>query len=177
MKHFWNYMNQGPELSPSLFHIDSPILLSLVSLCPHIKYRGLKTSSIFSMMKLLSGTKIFTKLSFINAHSLLRIRETDEWKMPFNTPIGPWSICSCCLFWNAATVVSLQTRFPVFPGIYIDRSITKLRCKLNFACQTRCLLQYVCTPRSSILKSLRGLPVRWHFSVVCLCNLLDPVGQ
>lgn len=37
---------------------------------------------------MLQGATAFTKLDLRNAYRLVRIREGDEWKMAFNTPIG-----------------------------------------------------------------------------------------
>ncbi len=41
-----------------------------------------------SAFELLQGAQVFTKLDLRNAYHLVRIREGDEWKMPFNTPSG-----------------------------------------------------------------------------------------
>lgn len=43
---------------------------------------------ISTAFELLKDTKIFTKLDLHNAYHLVRIREGDEWKTAFNTPIG-----------------------------------------------------------------------------------------
>jgi hypothetical protein len=36
----------------------------------------------------LHGATVFTKLHLWNAYHLVRIREGDEWKTAFNTPLG-----------------------------------------------------------------------------------------
>ncbi len=41
-----------------------------------------------SAFEILQGAKIFTKLDLRNAYHLVRIKEGDEWKTGFNTPLG-----------------------------------------------------------------------------------------
>ena len=43
---------------------------------------------ISSALTHLHGATVFTKLDFRNAYHLVRIREGDEWKTAFNTPLG-----------------------------------------------------------------------------------------
>jgi len=38
----------------------------------------------------LHQSTVFTKLDLSNAYHLVRIREGDEWKTAFNTPLGPF---------------------------------------------------------------------------------------
>ncbi len=67
------------------------------SLRPCIDYRGLNDMTIknryplplmSSAFEILQGAKIFTKLDLRNAYHLVRIKEGDEWKTAFNTPLG-----------------------------------------------------------------------------------------
>ncbi|KAJ8333610.1 hypothetical protein SKAU_G00416180 [Synaphobranchus kaupii] len=67
------------------------------SLRPCIDYRGLNEVTIHNKYPLplintafepLSQAVIFTKLDLRNAYHLVRIREGDEWKTAFNTPLG-----------------------------------------------------------------------------------------
>ncbi|KAI3354966.1 hypothetical protein L3Q82_004757 [Scortum barcoo] len=67
------------------------------SLCPCIDYRGLNNITIRNKYPLplidsaftpLQGAVIFTKLDLRNTYHLVRIREGDEWKTAFNTPLG-----------------------------------------------------------------------------------------
>lgn len=62
-----------------------------------IDYRGLNTITaknkyplplISAAFEPLQGATIFTKLDLRNAYHLVRIREGDEWKTAFNTPLG-----------------------------------------------------------------------------------------
>ena len=41
-----------------------------------------------SAFESVQGASIFTKLDLRNAYHLVRIREGDEWKTAFNTPLG-----------------------------------------------------------------------------------------
>lgn len=67
------------------------------SLRPCIDYRGLNQITVknkyplpllSSAFELLQGMTVFSKLDLRNAYHLVRIREGDEWKTAFNTPLG-----------------------------------------------------------------------------------------
>ncbi|KAI3369028.1 hypothetical protein L3Q82_025432 [Scortum barcoo] len=67
------------------------------SLRPCIDFRGLNNITVKNKYPLplidsaftpLQGATIFTKLDLRNAYHLVRIREGDEWKTAFNTPLG-----------------------------------------------------------------------------------------
>lgn len=67
------------------------------SLRPCIDFRGLNSITIKNKYPLplissafepLQGATIFSKLDLRNAYHLVRIREGDEWKTAFNTPLG-----------------------------------------------------------------------------------------
>lgn len=67
------------------------------SLCPCIDFQGLNEVTvknkyplplIASALETFQGATIFTKLDLRNAYHLVRIREGDEWKTAFNTPLG-----------------------------------------------------------------------------------------
>ncbi len=67
------------------------------SLRPCIDYRGLNDITVknryplplmSSAFEILQGAKIFTKLDLRNAYHQVRIKEGDEWKTAFNTPVG-----------------------------------------------------------------------------------------
>lgn len=67
------------------------------TLRPCIDYRGLNSITvknkyplplISSAFEPLYGATIFTKLDLRNAYHLVRIRDGDEWKTAFNTPLG-----------------------------------------------------------------------------------------
>ncbi|KAJ8369816.1 hypothetical protein SKAU_G00098440 [Synaphobranchus kaupii] len=67
------------------------------SLRPCIDYRGLNAITIRNKYPLplinsafepLHDSTIFTKLYLRNAYHLVHIREGDEWKTAFNTPLG-----------------------------------------------------------------------------------------
>ena len=67
------------------------------SLRPCIDYRGLNNITLKNKYSLplissafvpLHGAVVFSKLDLRNAYHLVRIREGDEWKTAFNTPLG-----------------------------------------------------------------------------------------
>lgn len=67
------------------------------SLRPCIDYRGLNDITIknryplplmSSAFEILQGARFFMKLDLRNAYHLVRIKEGDEWKTAFNTPLG-----------------------------------------------------------------------------------------
>lgn len=67
------------------------------SLRPCIDYRGLNTITVknryplplmASAFEILQGARFFTKLDLRNTYHLVRIKQGDEWKTAFNTPIG-----------------------------------------------------------------------------------------
>ena len=67
------------------------------SLRPCIDYCGLNSITLKNNYPLplissafvpLHGTVVFSKLDLCNAYHLVRIREGDEWKTAFNTPLG-----------------------------------------------------------------------------------------
>ena len=83
------------------------------SLRPCIDYRGLNTITVKNRYPLplissafvpLHGAVVFSKLDLRNAYHLVRIREGDEWKTAFNTPLGhfeylvmPYGLTNRCL--------------------------------------------------------------------------------
>ena len=67
------------------------------TLRPCIDYRGINVMMVRNRyplplmdtaFDLLQGATIFTKLDLRNAYHLVRIKEGDEWKTAFNTPMG-----------------------------------------------------------------------------------------
>lgn len=92
--------------------VDSPLILACScwvffvdkkdkSLRPCIDYWGLNQITVknkyplpllSSAFELLQGMTVFSKLDLRNAYHLVRIREGDEWKTAFNTPLGSLNI-------------------------------------------------------------------------------------
>lgn len=71
------------------------------SLRPCIDYHGLKEITVHNRSPLplldaafasLQKARVFMKLDLRNAYHLIRIREGDEWKTAFKTPIGHLSL-------------------------------------------------------------------------------------
>ena len=99
----WNYI--GESLAARIIHPSSaPVGAGFFfvtkkdhSLRPCIDYRGLNSITLKNKYPLplissafvpLHGAVVFSKLDLRNAYHLVRIREGDEWKTAFNTPLG-----------------------------------------------------------------------------------------
>uniref|UniRef100_A0A8C5HTM3 Gypsy retrotransposon integrase-like protein 1 n=3 Tax=Gouania willdenowi TaxID=441366 RepID=A0A8C5HTM3_GOUWI len=106
------------------------------SLRPCIDFRGLNNITvknkyplplINSAFTLLHGAKVFSKLDLRNAYHLVRIREGDEWKTGFNTPLGhfeylvmPFGLTNApAVFQNLVNDV-LRDMINHFVFVYID---------------------------------------------------------
>ncbi|XP_057696537.1 retinoic acid receptor RXR-gamma-B isoform X2 [Corythoichthys intestinalis] len=106
------------------------------SLRPCIDYRGLNEMTIrdryplplmSSAFEMLQGARVFTKLDLRNAYHLVRIREGDEWKTAFNTPIGhfeylvmPFGLTNAPAVFQALVNDVLREFLNVFVFVYLD---------------------------------------------------------
>lgn len=106
------------------------------SLRPCIDYRGLNDITIknryplplmSSAFELLQGARIFTKLDLRNAYHLIRIKEGDEWKTAFNTPLGhfeyrvlPFGLVNAPAVFQALVNDVLRDMLNVFVFVYLD---------------------------------------------------------
>ncbi|KAI2649346.1 Transposon Tf2-9 polyprotein [Labeo rohita] len=106
------------------------------SLRPCIDYRGLNDITIknryplplmSSAFEILQGAKIFTKLDLRNAYHLVRIKEGDEWKTAFNTPLGhfeyrvlPFGLANAPSVFQALVNDVLRDMLNVFVFVYLD---------------------------------------------------------
>ncbi|KAI2647019.1 Transposon Tf2-9 polyprotein [Labeo rohita] len=109
------------------------------SLRPCIDYRGLNDITVknryplplmSSAFEILQGAKIFTKLDLRNAsstHNLVRIKEGDEWKMAFNTPLGhfeyrvlPFGLANAPSVFQALVNDVLRDMLNIFVFVYLD---------------------------------------------------------
>uniref|UniRef100_A0A096M8A1 Gypsy retrotransposon integrase-like protein 1 n=1 Tax=Poecilia formosa TaxID=48698 RepID=A0A096M8A1_POEFO len=106
------------------------------SLRPCIDYRGLNQITVKNKypLPLLSsafepvhGATIFTKLDLRNAYHLLRIREGDEWKTAFKTPMGhyeylvmPFGLSNAPAFFQALINDVLRDFINSFVFVYLD---------------------------------------------------------
>ena len=106
------------------------------SLCPCIDYRGLNEITINNKYPLplidpslepLCNAKIFTKLDLRNAYHLVRIREGDEWKTAFNTPLGhfeyqvmPFGLSNAPAIFQAMINDILRDMINHFVFVYLD---------------------------------------------------------
>ncbi|CAM4463975.1 unnamed protein product [Leuciscus chuanchicus] len=106
------------------------------SLRPCIDYRGLNDITVknryplplmSSAFEILQGAKIFTKLDLRNAYHLVRIKQGDEWKTAFNTPIGhfeyrvlPFGLVNAPAVFQALVNDVLRDMLNVFVFVYLD---------------------------------------------------------
>ncbi len=106
------------------------------SLRPCIDYRGLNEMTIknryplplmSSAFEILQGAKIFTKLDLRNAYHLVRIKEGDEWKTGFNTPLGhfeyrvlPFGLVNAPAVFQALINDVLRDMLNIFIFVYLD---------------------------------------------------------
>ena len=106
------------------------------SLRPCIDYRGLNEITIKNKyplplidpsFELLCNAKIFTKLDLRNAYHLVRIREGDEWKTAFNTPLGhfeyqvmPFGLSNAPAVFQALIKDILRDIINHFVFVYLD---------------------------------------------------------
>ncbi len=106
------------------------------SLRPCIDYRGLNDITVknryplplmSSAFEILQGAKVFTKLDLRNAYHLVRIKEGDEWKTAFNTPIGHFEyrvllfgLVNAPAVFQALVNDVLRDMLNVFVFVYLD---------------------------------------------------------
>ncbi len=106
------------------------------SLRPCIDYRGLNEMTIknwyplplmSSAFEILQGAKIFTKLDLHNVYHLVRIKEGDEWKTAFNTPLGhfeyrviPFGLVNAPAVFQALVNDVLRDMLNIFVFVYLD---------------------------------------------------------
>lgn len=106
------------------------------SLRPCIDYRGLNDITIknryplplmSSAFEVLQGAKVFTKLDLRNAYHLVRIKEGDEWKTAFNTPLGhfeyrvlPFGLANAPAVFQALVNDVLRDMLNIFVFVYLD---------------------------------------------------------
>lgn len=106
------------------------------SLRPCIDYRGLNDITrkdryplplMSSAFELLHGCSFFTKLDLRNAYHLVRIREGDEWKTAFNTPMGhyeylvmPFGLTNAPAVFQALVNDILRDMLNKFVFVYLD---------------------------------------------------------
>ncbi len=106
------------------------------SLRPCIDYRGLNDITfknryplplMSSAFEILQGAKIFAKLDLRNAYHLVCIKEGDEWKTAFNTPVGhfeyrvlPFGLVNAPAVFQALVNDVLRDMINVFVFVYLD---------------------------------------------------------
>ena len=103
---------------------------------PCIDYRDLNNITIKNKYPLpllsstfepLEGATVFSKLDLRNAYHLVRIKEGDEWKTAFNTPMGhfeyrvlPFGLCNAPAVFQCLVNDVLRDMINVFCVVYLD---------------------------------------------------------
>lgn len=106
------------------------------TLRPCIDYRGLNQITVKNKYPLpllssafepVQGATIFSKLDLRNAYHLLRIRDGDEWKTAFKTPLGhfeylvmPFGLCNAPACFQALINDVLRDYLNIFIFVYLD---------------------------------------------------------
>jgi len=106
------------------------------TLRPCVDYRGLNDITVknryplplmSSAFEILQGARCFTKLDLRNAYHLVRIREGDEWKTAFNTPLGhfeyrvlPFGLANAPAVFQALVNDVLRDMLNIFVFVYLD---------------------------------------------------------
>ncbi|WP_353802539.1 reverse transcriptase family protein, partial [Shigella sonnei] len=99
-------------------------------------YRGLNDITVknryplllmSSAFEILQGARCFTKLDLCNAYHLVHIREGDEWKTAFNTPLGhfeyrvlPFGLANAPAVFQALVNDVLRDMLNIFVFVYLD---------------------------------------------------------
>ncbi|XDV14335.1 hypothetical protein PO909_014606 [Leuciscus waleckii] len=106
------------------------------SLRPCIDYRGLNDITVknryplplmSSAFEIVQGAQYFTKFDIRNAYHLVRMKEVDEWKTAFNTPLGhfeyrvlPFGLVNAPAVFQALVNDVLRDMLNLFVFVYLD---------------------------------------------------------
>ena len=127
------------------------------SLRPCVDYRGINNITVKNKYPLplldssfapLHQATIFTNLDLRNAYHLVRIREGDEWKTAFNTPLGhfeylvmPFGLTNAPAVFQALINDVLQDMLHRFVVVYLDDILIFSRDLTEHKQQVRLVLQ------------------------------------
>uniref|UniRef100_A0A3Q3FKI6 Gypsy retrotransposon integrase-like protein 1 n=1 Tax=Kryptolebias marmoratus TaxID=37003 RepID=A0A3Q3FKI6_KRYMA len=127
------------------------------SLRPCIDYRGLNQITIKNKYPLplidsvhqqLHAAKIFTKLDLRNAYHLVRIREGDEWKTAFKTPLGhfeylvmPFGLTNAPAVFQSLINDELRDFLNISVFVYLDDILIYSQDPAQHRAQVRAVLQ------------------------------------
>lgn len=127
------------------------------SLRPCIDYRGLNEITvknkyplplINSVFETLQEATVFTKLDLRNAYHLVRIREGDEWKTAFNTPLGhfeylvmPFGLINAPAVFQTLVNDVLRDFLNLFVFVYLDGILIFSRTPKEHQVHVRSVLQ------------------------------------
>lgn len=115
--------------------MTAPLTWFLIQHCP-IDYQGLNVITVRNRYPLplidpsfepLNQATVFTKLDLRNAYHLVRIREGDEWKVAFKTPLGhfeylimPFGLTNAPAVFQSLINDVLRDMLNQFVSVYLD---------------------------------------------------------
>ncbi|CAJ1078658.1 Pol polyprotein [Xyrichtys novacula] len=159
------------------------------SLRPCIDFRGLNDITVKNTYPLplinsaftpLHGASVFTKLDLRNAYHLIRIREGDEWKTAFNTPLGhfeylvmPFGLTNApAVFQNLINDV-LRDMLNRFVFVYLDDILIYSRNLEEHVCHVRQVLERLLQNRLFV----KAEKCEFHASTVAFLGFIISSGE
>lgn len=156
---------------------------------PCIDYRGLNQITVknryplplmSSAFELLQGATIFTKLDLRNAYHLVRIRQGDEWKTAFNTPVGhyeymvmPFGLTNApAVFQNLVNDV-LGDMLNRFVFVYLDDILIFSRSKKEHVQHVKAVLERLLQNNLFV----KAEKCEFHTTSTCFLGLVISAGE
>ncbi|KAK2899769.1 hypothetical protein Q8A73_012898 [Channa argus] len=159
------------------------------TLCPCIDYQGLNNITVKNKYPLpllnsafesLQGATIFTKLDLRNAYHLVRIREGDEWKTAFNTPLGqfeylvmPFGLTNAPVVFQSLMNSVLHDFINRFVFVYLDDILIFSRNLHDHQQHVRLVLQRLLENRLFV----KAEKCEFHVSTVSFLGFLIGEGE
>lgn len=159
------------------------------SLRPCIDFRGLNSITVRNKYPLplissaftpLHGSTIFSKLDLRNAYHLIRIREGDEWKTAFNTPLGhfeylvmPFGLTNAPAVFQALINDVLRDMINRFVFVYLDDILIYSRNREEHVLHVRQVLERLLKNRLFV----KAEKCEFHASTVSFLGYIISQGE